>query len=90
GGLITVAVEDIEDAITVRVQDEGIGISADDLPHIGERFYRADKARARAYGGSGLGLAIARALVELHGGRLWIESVAGEGTTASFDLPQTC
>jgi len=90
GGVISVAVENIKDTITVWVQDEGIGISADDLPHIGERFYRADKARARAYGGSGLGLAIARALVELHGGRLWIESVAGEGTTASFDLPQTC
>jgi len=73
--------------LCVQVRDEGIGIPAADLPRIGERFYRADRARSREEGGSGLGLAIARALVEAHGGRLWLESQEGRGTVASFTLP---
>jgi signal transduction histidine kinase len=76
-----------EDTILIQVADEGIGIPAADLPHIGQRFYRADKARARTEGGSGLGLAIAQALVTAHGGHFWLESREGEGTTASFTVP---
>jgi signal transduction histidine kinase len=88
GGTVTVRVDaGPDDTVRVRVQDQGIGIPADDLSRIGERFYRADRARSRAEGGSGLGLAIAQALVQAHGGRLWLESEEGGGTTAIFTLP---
>jgi signal transduction histidine kinase len=87
-GTVTIAVEERADGmVQVRVSDEGIGIPTEDLPRIGERFYRADKARSRAEGGSGLGLAIAQALVEAHGGRLWLESKEGKGTVVTFTLP---
>lgn len=88
GGTVTVSVAaDPGSSVRVQVRDEGIGIPAADLPRIGQRFYRADKARSRAEGGSGLGLAIAQALVQAHGGRLWLESQEGLGTVVSFTLP---
>ena len=83
----------------LSVADTGEGIPTADLPHVFERFYRADRSRSRERGGSGLGLSIAKALVEAHGGHIWLESTArasgtGEGecgvcrgTTASFALP---
>jgi signal transduction histidine kinase len=91
GGAVTVSVHPGESGrpVQVQVRDEGIGIPAEELPRIGQRFYRADRARSRAEGGSGLGLAIARALVQAHGGELQIESQEDRGTTVSFTLPAT-
>lgn len=74
------------EAIT-RVIDSGVGIPADELPRIFERFYRVDVSRSRTTGGAGLGLSIVRQLVAAHGGRVWAESVVGVGSTFSFTLP---
>jgi len=74
-------------SVLVAVTDTGPGISTDDLPHIFDRFYRADKSRSREGGGSGLGLAIARSIIAAHGGRIWAESKTGQGTTLAFTLP---
>jgi signal transduction histidine kinase len=88
GGTVSVHVDSPgAQGVRVRVEDQGIGIPAEELPRIGERFYRADRARSRTEGGSGLGLAIATALVEAHGGQLSLDSVEGEGTSATFWLP---
>jgi len=71
----------------VSVRDTWIGIAPEDLPLIFERFYRADRSRARATGGAGLGLAIAKQLVEAHGGQITAESRLGAGSTFTFTLP---
>jgi len=84
-GLITVSVERKQDEGVFHVQDTGIGIDPDDLPHIFERFYRADRARSQQ--GTGLGLSIAYTLAEQLGGRITAESVPGEGSTFSVWLP---
>ncbi|MDY7080104.1 MAG: ATP-binding protein [Chloroflexota bacterium] len=73
--------------LIVAVADDGPGVPHEDLPYLFERFWRGDHARQRATGGSGLGLTIAHSLVEAHGGRLWAESVEGEGSTFAFALP---
>jgi signal transduction histidine kinase len=89
GGSVCVrATRDAREGIVFAVVDSGIGITAEQLPQLFERFYRVDKARARALGGSGIGLTISKALVEHHGGRIWAESPGlGQGATFSFSLP---
>ena len=71
--------------IQFYVEDTGIGIPADDVPRVFERFYKTDPARSG--GGTGLGLAIARHLVEAHGGEIWVESIEGQGSKFSFTIP---
>ncbi len=88
GGTITLGAVVEEKFARVFVRDTGEGISRQDLPHIFERFYRADKSRARSTGGTGLGLAIARAWVEAMGGKIGVESEVGKGSTFWFTLPK--
>jgi signal transduction histidine kinase len=71
----------------VLVEDTGPGIAPADLPHVFERFWRADRARARQQGGSGLGLAIARQLVQAQGGQIGVTSTVGQGSCFWFTLP---
>jgi two-component system phosphate regulon sensor histidine kinase PhoR len=87
GGQIIVSAESAEKEITLTVSDTGIGIPKADQPRIFERFYRVDVARSREAGGTGLGLAIAKHLVEVHGGRLWVDSEIGQGSQFHFSVP---
>jgi len=86
-GTILVSVAPQKGELTVSVTDTGVGIPVEHLPHVFERFYRVDEARSREAGGAGLGLAIAKQMVELHGGRIWVESEVGKGSRFSFTLP---
>ncbi|NPV09176.1 MAG: PAS domain-containing protein [Anaerolineae bacterium] len=85
GGRISVSAIRAGDEVVIAVADTGIGIPEKDLPRIFERFYKAD--RARASGGTGLGLAIAKHIVQAHGGRIWVKSQEGAGSTFYFTLP---
>ena len=87
GGAITLAATAQADTVQLRVQDTGAGIAPEALPHIFERFYRADPSRQQENGSSGLGLAIAKSIVEAHGGTIGVESVVGRGTTFTINLP---
>jgi signal transduction histidine kinase len=86
---IRIELIDDHDEATVKIQDNGSGIEDAALPHIFDRFYRADPSRNTAMGGSGLGLAIVKQIVEGQGGNVWAESKLGEGTCIYFTLPKT-
>ena len=87
GGRIIIRLMETHTDIIVSVSDEGLGIARKDIPHLFDRFYRVDKARSRAMGGSGLGLAIAQEVVQLHGGKIWVNSIENKGSTFFVSLP---
>jgi len=88
GGRISVAAAERDGVVEVAVSDTGSGISADHLPNIFDRYWRSQESGIRTRG-AGLGLPIARAIVEAHGGRMWVQSESGKGSTFSFTLPIT-
>ncbi len=92
GGTITLTAQQADDRVVIRVADTGMGIPAEALPHIFDRFYRADRARSRrpspgAAGGAGLGLSLVREIAEAHGGRVEVESRVNVGSTFTVSLP---
>jgi signal transduction histidine kinase len=87
GGTVTIRVVVENGPVTVCVEDTGLGIGLDHLPHVFERFYRVETEETRDVVGTGLGLAIAMSIVEVHGARIWAESEPGSGSTFSFTLP---
>jgi signal transduction histidine kinase len=87
GGHILVTAEAVPGYVKVSVVDDGIGIPEKDLSRIFERFYQVESHLTRKHGGLGLGLSVAKVMIELHGGRIWAESVEGKGSRVTFLLP---
>jgi signal transduction histidine kinase len=87
GGHVFIASEMVPGYVKVSVIDDGVGIPLKDLPHIFDRFYQVESHLTRKHGGMGLGLSVAKAMVEMHGGRLWAESVEGKGSIFTMLLP---
>jgi two-component system phosphate regulon sensor histidine kinase PhoR len=88
GGRVTVGAQSANDSkVEIFVKDDGVGLPAEALERVFERFYRVDKARSREQGGTGLGLSIVKHIVQGHGGRVWARSEPGQGATFYFTLP---
>ena len=87
-GLITVSAAVDEDRVQVAVADNGIGIPEDELDKIFMKFHQVDSSATRKKGGTGLGLAICKEIIEHHGGKIWVESQLGEGSTFYFTVPR--
>ncbi|MCF7522739.1 cell wall metabolism sensor histidine kinase WalK [Levilactobacillus brevis] len=87
GGVVTARLLETHNNVILSVSDQGLGIPRADIPRIFDRFYRVDKARSRAQGGTGLGLAISREVVQMLGGRIWVDSREGRGSTFYISLP---
>lgn len=87
GGTITCRLLETHNNVVLSISDQGLGIPKKDLNRVFERFYRVDKARARAQGGTGLGLAISKEVIKAHGGAIWAESKEGLGSTFYISLP---
>jgi signal transduction histidine kinase len=88
-GKISVRVENLQDTVRIDISDTGIGIPDEHINRIFERFYRVDAARSREMGGTGLGLAIVKHIIQLHNGRITVESRPGKGSSFSVFLPKT-
>ena len=88
GGTITLTIRELETAVQVSIVDQGIGIPPEEQEKIWDRFYQVDGTTTRQYGGMGLGLSIVKRIIEKHGGRVWVESEPGRGSTFSFILPR--
>lgn len=88
GGKISLIIDETDDFVCIQVSDTGIGIENEALPRIFERFYRVDKARSRNTGGTGLGLAIVKHIVEVHDGKITVDSELNKGTTFSVYFPK--
>jgi signal transduction histidine kinase len=89
GGHVYILAEQAPEFVKVSVMDDGIGIPAKDLAHIFERFYQVESHLTRQHGGMGLGLSVAKVMTEMHGGRIWADSVEGKGSNFTFILPVT-
>ena len=87
GGTITCRLMETHNNIVISIADEGLGVPKKDIPHVFDRFFRVDKARARSMGGTGLGLAISKEVVQKHGGKIWLESIENKGSTFFISLP---
>ena len=88
-GSVTISASDLGSEVQVSVADTGIGIPADQRQRIFDRFYQVDGTATRSYRGAGLGLTICKHIVEYHGGRIWVESTEGQGSTFHFVLPKS-
>jgi signal transduction histidine kinase len=89
GGSISIRARTEPDHLIFEVEDSGIGIAAEDKPRLFEKFYRSKQREARAQQGTGLGLAIVRSIAESHGGKVWVESELGKGSTFFLQIPLT-
>jgi signal transduction histidine kinase len=87
GGHVTIRSEFQSEFVKISVEDDGLGISASDLPRVFDRFYQVESHLTRKHGGMGLGLSVAKVMIEMHGGRIWAESTEGVGSTFTFLLP---
>ncbi|MEA0993076.1 cell wall metabolism sensor histidine kinase WalK [Lactiplantibacillus plantarum] len=87
GGVVTCRLLETHNQVIISISDQGLGIPRADLGHVFDRFFRVDKARSRAQGGTGLGLAISKEVVQMLGGRIWVDSVEGKGSTFYISLP---
>lgn len=87
-GLITLGASTKDRGVVIRVSDTGLGIATEDIPHLFQKFYRTDNSATREIGGTGLGLFITKQIVEMMGGKIWVESTLGSGSTFYVEIPR--